>query len=371
MATSSRTTLRLQVPDDYLLHRDGCSYGYFLLRPNHWDVKTRTFSRVLSIGGAGLGAGAARSDLPPHAVHIAIVQKPPRGGTAANAGSALSVRVEGLAVGTTRARALAFEQVRSQISRMLRLDESAETIAAFHARDPRWKDSGRGRLFRSPTLFEDVIKTVTSCNVQWPGTIQMNTRLCEVVGTKAVRALAAPHKRGTPHKAGATEEGRAFPLASQLARTRPATLRARCRVGYRDQRIVDLARLFALSPARGGVDQATLENPATPDDTVWDMLLDLPGVGPYAAANIMQLLGRYARLPLDTESVRHGRSILGYTGSSRDIMKRLEQHYAPFGVDAFRSYWFELWDFYERKHGRAWTWERDSTGRVFTAALLK
>lgn len=26
----------------------------------------------------------------------------------------------------------------------------------------------------------------------------------------------------------------------------------------------------------------------------------------------MQLLGRYARLPLDTESVRHGRTMLGF-----------------------------------------------------------
>ena len=33
-------------------------------------------------------------------------------------------------------------------------------------------------------------------------------------------------------------------------------LRARCRVGYRDARIVELARLFRASRARGGLDQA-------------------------------------------------------------------------------------------------------------------
>lgn len=359
MASPTRTTLRLQVPDDYLLHRDCCSYGYFLLHPNHWDVKRRVFSRVLNIG-------AARSDLAPHAVHIAISQK-------GDAGSALSVRVEGLAASTgdtTKSRALAYEQIRAQITRMLRLDESAETIAKFHAVDPRWKESGHGRVFRSPTLFEDVVKTVTSCNVQWPGTIQMNKRLCEVVGEEVgAKAKLAKPARGKQN-ASDVPAPRAFPLAPQLSRTRPATLRARCRVGYRDQRIVELAKLFATRPERGGVDQVALESPATSDDQVWDMLLELPGVGPYAAANIMQLLGRYARLPLDTESVRHARTVLGYTGSSRDIMKRLHQHYAPFGVDAFRSYWFELWEFYERKHGRAWTWERDSTGKVFTAALL-
>lgn len=364
------TTLRLQVPDDYLLYRDCCSYGYFLLHPNHWDVKTRTFTRVLSIGTRG-------SELTPRAVYVQITQTRARGDVAANAGSVLSVRVHGLDVTGAKARAIAYEQIRAQITRMLRLDESAETIATFHARDPRWKESGRGRFFRSPTLYEDVVKTVTSCNVQWPGTIQMNKRLCEVVGEvvgeKVTLAAKPSRAKKKPGEVDASQLStpRAFPLAAQLARTRPATLRARCRVGYRDQRIVELSRLFALAPSRGGVDQAALENPMTPDDTVWDMLLDLPGVGPYAAANIMQLLGRYARLPLDTESVRHGRNILGYTGTSREIMKRLHAHYAPFGPDAFRSYWLELWDFYERKAGKAWTWDRDSTGKVFTAALLK
>ena len=82
-------------------------------------------------------------------------------------------------------------------------------------------------------------------------------------------------------------------------------------------------------------------------------------------------LGRYARLPLDTESVRHGRTMLGFKGSSAQVMKKVKRHFEPVGDQAFRSYWFEMWTFYESKHGPAWTWERDTTGRMFTAALLK
>jgi hypothetical protein len=48
----------------------------------------------------------------------------------------------------------------------------------------------------------------------------------------------------------------------------------------------------------------------------------------------------------------------------------VHEHYAPFGEHAFRSYWFELWAYYESKHGKASTWERETTGRMFTAALL-
>ncbi|MBI1191457.1 MAG: hypothetical protein GC200_12350 [Tepidisphaera sp.] len=323
-------TIKVATPADYDLPRDVCSYGYFVLAPNYWDTKARVLWRVFDLGQ--------------RAVLAKVSQKSRRGGS-------LSVWTSE-SLDKTEVAAL-----RAQLTRMLCLDETAEHLAQFHALDPRFAASGKGRLLRSPTLFEDVIKTVTSCNVTWPGTIQMNKRLCEVLGKRAVVAKAAP-------------QAHAFPTPAKLARARPATLRARCRVGYRDTRLIELARLFVLPPSRGGIDESWLADPATPDEVVFKSLIELPGVGPYAAANIMQLLGRYSRLPLDTESVRHGRSVLGMKGTSAQIMKRVKQHFEPFGAHAFRSYWFELWDMYEAKHGPSHTWERDSTGKLFTAAAL-
>jgi 3-methyladenine DNA glycosylase/8-oxoguanine DNA glycosylase len=323
-----QVTLHITPPADYDLARDVCSYGYFLLAPNHWDHETQVLWRVFSLGDGPLLAEIAQ----------------PKG-----AGGKLRVRIS---------RTLALKgkaELVAQVTRMLRLDESAEMLAGFHSLDPRFKKTGRGRLFRSPTLFEDVIKTVTSCNVQWPGTITMNQRLCEVVGAKVRLGGVTAH---------------AFPSAKQLAKISAATLRGRCRVGYRDKRIVELARLFSTPVKRGGIDQAMLQDPATPDDVLFRTLVDLPGIGPYAAANIMQLLGRYGRLPLDTESVRHGRTMLGFKGSSTRVMKKVHAHFAPMGDQAFRSYWFEMWSFYESKHGPAWMWERSTTGRLFTAAHL-
>ena len=65
----------------------------------------------------------------------------------------------------------------------------------------------------------------------------------------------------------------------------------------------------------------------------------------------------------------------GYAVKPRDVrinqvMKRVHAHFAPFGDNAFRSYWFEMWVHYEKKAGPAHTWERDTTGRVFTAANM-
>jgi 3-methyladenine DNA glycosylase/8-oxoguanine DNA glycosylase len=301
------------------LARDVCSYGYFLLEPNHWDPDTQTLARVLS-----LDTGAA----------AAVIDHRPSGD--------LRVRFDRPLDRAEQANA------RAQIARMLCLDTSVEEIANFHTIDPRWKPAGRARLFRSPTLFEDVIKTVTSCNVAWPSTITMNRRLCEVLGEKSASGV------------------RAFPTPAKLARVKPETLRARCRVGYRDTRVIELARRFR----SGAIDEAWLTDPTTGDDAVFVFLKSLPGIGPYAAGNIMQLLGRYSRLALDTESLRHARTVLGMEGTDAALMKRLAAHYEPFGHHRFRSYWFELWDFYESRRGPAHTWDKHTTGKTFTASQL-
>ncbi len=317
--------LRVQTPDDFVLARDVCSYGYFVLWPNFWDVRRRTLTRPLELEGGPATCVIGQAARPGSELRVAFDR-------------ALTRREQG--------------EARGQIARMLRLDEDAEHVRTFHAADPRWAESGRGRLFRSPTMFEDVIKTVTSCNVAWPSTVRMNRRLCEVLGRAS--------SKGAPP---------AFPRVERLARTRPGTLRARCGVGYRDQRIVELAKLFkprGRQPAE--LDPAWFEDPATSDADVRTALLALPGIGPYAAANIMQLLGRYGHVPLDTESVRHGKTVLGMQGTDREIMRAVGEHFAPFGAHVFRSYWFELWSFYESKQGPAWSWDRDTTAAAFTAS---
>jgi 3-methyladenine DNA glycosylase/8-oxoguanine DNA glycosylase len=309
-------TLSITPPSDYWLPRDVCSYGYFVLEPNRWDVKSQSLTRIFDLGDVSATA--------------VLSQKEP--------GGPIKVALD------RTLKAAEKKTLIAQATRMLRLDEDASIIAEFHRVDPRWKSGGRGRLFRSPTFFEDVVKTVTSCNVTWPGTVAMNRRLCEVLGVDG-----------------------AFPSVEKMARARAATLRARCRVGYRDQRLVDLAKLFR----SGAIDVRWYEDPATPEDQIHAAMLELPGVGPYAAANILQLLGRFGRLPLDTESVRHGKTLLGFTGTSAQIMKRVVEHFAPFGPHAFRSYWFEMWAHYEKVAGPAHTWEPKKTATTFTAATLK
>lgn len=340
------SVFEIAVPSDYVLARDACSYGYFLLAPNRWEPASWTLGHSLDLRDAA--AGGRERNGAGVAVRVRICQPGPRGAAETRAqrrlrGRPLRVECDARLNGTQRAAATA------RIGRILRLDEGSGVARAFHGVDARWKREGQCRLCRSGTLFEDVIKTVTSCNVTWTGTVRMNRRLCETLGARTPSGTFC------------------FPTPGALAAVRPAFLRGRCGVGYRDARIVEIARLFA----KGTVGEHTLDDAALDDEVVHERLLELPGIGPYAAANIMQLLGRYARLPLDSESVRHGRMVLGFKGSAARVMKLVGKHFAPFGEHRFRAYWFELREHYQRKAGPAHTWDPEKTEKTFTAANLQ
>lgn len=308
--------LNISPPADFCLPRDVCSNGIALLAPNRWSRRHWTLSRPLS-----LAEGPAE---------VVIAQPGADPSKRSTWGGALRVEV-GRALSRAERR-----QAEAQIRRMLCMDDDA---ASLHRVDPRWKRSGRGRIFRSPTFFEDVVKTITTCNVQWGGTVAMNAGLCAL-------------------------SGGAFPTPAKLARTRPATLREKCRVGYRDKSLIAAAKLFAA----GQVEEAPLADPQRSDDEVEQALRAIPGVGPYAAAHLLQTLGRYSRLAIDTEAIKHAQRVLGLTGDDRALRRKVEAHYARFGNERFRVYWFELLGEYEKTHGPPWTWadEDDSGGAPLT-----
>jgi 3-methyladenine DNA glycosylase/8-oxoguanine DNA glycosylase len=106
------------------------------------------------------------------------------------------------------------------------------------------------------------------------------------------------------------------------------------RAGYRGPYLSSLAR----SVADGELDLEALGRATPdelPDEVLEQRLLELPGVGPYAAAHIMMTLGRYSRLILDswsrpTYAKRIGRKAV----SDRAIERRFKQ-YGPFAGLAF------------------------------------
>ena len=176
------------------------------------------------------------------------------------------------------------ETLVATIAHVLRLDEDLSKFYALVDADPDlgWASAGAGRMLRSPTVFEDVVKTICTTNCAWSATVRMVGALVDNLG--ATDAATGRH---------------AFPTPEAMARAKEPFYRDVVRAGYRGPYL----RALAGSVAAGEVDLESLSASAAPDlsdDEVAELLLALPGVGPYAAAHVMMLLGRYSRLILDS-----------------------------------------------------------------------
>jgi 3-methyladenine DNA glycosylase/8-oxoguanine DNA glycosylase len=206
------------------------------------------------------------------------------------------------------------------VRHMLRLDEDLSGFYAMIADDDQlaWVRNGAGRMLRSPTVFEDVVKTVCTTNCTWAATIRMVTALVEHLGV----------------------EGRTFPSPAAMADAPDSFYGDVARTGYRGPYL----RAIAAAVADGSLDLEALDGRSDlPDAEVAERLLALPGVGPYAAAHIMMLLGRYGRLVLDSWTrPKYSQVTTGRKISDRTIERRFRR-YRDFAGLAFWLYITRDW----------------------------
>jgi len=125
-------------------------------------------------------------------------------------------------------------------------------------------------------VFEDVAKTLTTTNTTWAGTVAMCRRL----------AGLAPEAEGQ----------RAFPAPAEIVAIGPERLGAEARMGYRAAYLYDLAREIE----SGNLDVEAWRGGGFTSEELWERLRRLRGFGPYAAGNMLKLLGHYDRLAIDT-----------------------------------------------------------------------
>jgi N-glycosylase/DNA lyase len=199
----------MRTPPAFDLERVVRSHGWYDLSPWRWDPDRRVLGRPLRLG-PGRVAGVEVAE--------------------AGAGS-LAVRVT---AGGRLARRDA-EAVRRAVRACLALDEDLEpfrarALAIEGADGPRSVqralDRGLGRLLRSPTVFEDAVKTLCTTNCSWALTRAMTARLVDLLGE------AGPH-------------GRDFPSPAAMAARPERFYRDRIRAGYRAPFLRSLAREVA------------------------------------------------------------------------------------------------------------------------------
>ena len=211
-------------------------------------------------------------------------------------------------------------EVAAQLRLCLRLDED---FSAFHRAmrrqpDYRWIARRRaGRLLRAPTMFEDAVKMICTTNCTWRLTVIMVEKLLEKFGTRQHTLTA-------------------FPLPSALAASSEKELRRDCSTGYRSRALIELAEQVA----SGVLPIEEWRHSARPTEELYAGLCSIRGIGPYAAGNLLKLIGRYDYLGLDSW-VRAQWARLHARGKQvKD--KRIEEYYRPFGSWRGLVFWLEM-----------------------------
>src|SRR5215510_2111927 len=212
--------------------------------------------------------------------------------------------------------------LKKQVAVILRLDESLESFYATLGRvaangEFDWIRKERaGRLLRSPDLFEDVVKMICTTNCAWSATERMVENLVNKLGIRF------------------DNEHADFPTAKQVAGASEAFLVREIRTGYRSSYLLELARGVASGEVNFS-DWLPLK-----EDELYKKILGIKGVGPYAAGNLMRLMGHYRHLALDSwcrpqysKIHRNGRKV-----SDKTIIR----HYGKYGQWSGLVLWLDL-----------------------------
>jgi hypothetical protein len=156
------------------LRRVFLSHGIAELPPMRLDQKAWTFELTVPLTGLTARTVVISQARPGDGV-IVVTGRPP----------------------TPRVGAAIMAQVRHVLS--LALDLTPFYTVAAEDPDLAWVLNGAGRMVRSPTVFEDVVKTICTTNTSWGGTTRMVNALVEHLGEKAPGAPpTGPYGRAFP-----------------------------------------------------------------------------------------------------------------------------------------------------------------------------
>lgn len=197
------------------------------------------------------------------------------------------------------------ERIIADVRHLLRLDDDLDEFYTSIAADERmaWMAHHRaGRLVRSPTVWEDLVKTMCTTNCSWGLTKSMVRNLVDKVGTK-----------------------QAFPTATAMAAMDEAFYREEIRAGYRSPYFVELAQKVVA----GELDPQSWLATYLPTSELKKEMKKVKGVGDYAAENLLKLVGRYDGLALD--SFLRGQFYKTHNKEKVCPDKKIERHYKKYG----------------------------------------
>ena len=241
---------------------------------------------------------------------------------------------DGITVETEKLNKTERQEVADKVTWMFGLDMDFSRFYAASRGEPklaRAKKRSYGRLLRSPTLFEDVIKTILTTNTLWAATKNMTLKLVNEFGEPLSSAgrVAAPLAPRT--------ETKAFPTPEAIASSSPEYIKEKIRVGYRAPAIYNLA--FRVASGKYDLESLKTSNLSTLE--LRKELLTINGVGPYAAANLLMILGRHDFIPIDSSAL----SVVSHEwyGGGSVTAKEIEKRFEKWGEFKGLAFWFWDW----------------------------
>ncbi len=291
----NQRTMILNMPPDFSFWRTVLSHGWCTLQPFFLDRRRRRLLRVLQL------------DSQP----VLAEMREQRDG---------KVRVGLCSPGPLAGRDR--KAVKAAVAHIFRSEES---LGEFHRELARRDRRGRftwvprakaGRLLRAPSFFEDMVKMICTTNCSWKATQRMVTGMVQMLGTRLDSDYCC------------------FPSPEQLAGSTAGFLSREIGCGYRSGYLIELAERVATGRLPSG-DWAKLTG-----EEAHSRLLATKGIGPYAAGNLLKLLGHYDHLSLDSWVRPRFAAVHGLKRVPKD--SAIERHYRPFGRWQGLVLWLDL-----------------------------
>ncbi len=183
---------------------------------------------------------------------------------------------------------------------------------------------GAGRLIRSASMTENILKALLATNVNWTQAVKMINRLGQLgPNLQHFRSLAA------------------WPTPREILRAGETYLKEVCRVGYRAGPILKFCR----DVCDGRFDPESLDamavDPAVSSEEIVAKLRSISGIGPSSANYLLGFLGRHDHLSIDSATFAHVAA--NHTKGRKPTCKQIERIYAPFGRWKNLICWSENW----------------------------
>jgi 3-methyladenine DNA glycosylase/8-oxoguanine DNA glycosylase len=252
LISSAGMDITIKTARDFNFRRTVLSHGWCALLPFEFDQKKWTLVRVLDLPQAG-----------PVTVEISPLARGIKISTSQRVGKQATAAIE------------------RDVRHMFRLDDDLREFYAAVAADADFAwvaHEGAGRLLRSPTVFEDLVKMICTTNCSWALTKKMVSGLVNELGRKSA-------------------DGRkSFPTAAAMAEKPESFFRDQIRSGYRAPYFAELAKRVA----SGSLNVEAWSTSELPLNDLIKEMKSVKGVGSYAAENLLKLIGRYDGLALDS-----------------------------------------------------------------------